>query len=182
MPDDPIVIVPYDPAWPEAFRAIRRELRAALGSVALRIDHIASTAVEALAAKPVIDVQVSVATLHPPEPFLGPLTALGYVWVRDNPDLSKRFFREPPGRARTHVHVRAAGSFAEQSALLFRDYLRSNRSAADAYGRVKERLAGQFRHDREAYGRAKDPQVWQILREAADWAQRVGWAPGPSDT
>jgi GrpB-like predicted nucleotidyltransferase (UPF0157 family) len=72
-----IEIVPYDPAWPELFAQLGRELRGGLGEVALRIDHIGSTSVPGLAAKPVIDVQVSVAAFEPLEAFKGPLERLG---------------------------------------------------------------------------------------------------------
>jgi GrpB-like predicted nucleotidyltransferase (UPF0157 family) len=86
-------------------------LRAALGEVALRIDHIGSTAVAGLAAKPVIDVQVSVAAFEPVEAFKDPLERLSYVYRADNPERTKRYFREAPGSRRTHIHVRRAGAF-----------------------------------------------------------------------
>jgi GrpB-like predicted nucleotidyltransferase (UPF0157 family) len=121
-----IEIVAYDPAWPERFVELGRALRGGLGEVALRIDHIGSTAVPGLAAKPIIDIQVSVAAFEPLEAFRGPLERLGYVYRADNSERTKRYFREPPGRRRTHVHVRRAGSFSEQWALLFRDYLRAH--------------------------------------------------------
>src|SRR5687768_1259826 len=70
---DPITVVSYDPAWPEIFRQLGTQLRAALGGVALRIDHIGSTAVPGLAAKPIVDVQISVERLEPVEPFRSPL-------------------------------------------------------------------------------------------------------------
>src|SRR5687768_10521599 len=124
MTNDPVEIVPYDPEWPLRFRHLASELRAALGDAALRIDHIGSTAVPGLAAKPIIDVQISVAELEPMTGYRARLEELGYRWRSDNPDLGKRYFREREGQPRTHVHVRPAGSFAEQFALLFRDYLR----------------------------------------------------------
>jgi GrpB-like predicted nucleotidyltransferase (UPF0157 family) len=109
-----IEVVAYDPGWPGRFAELGRELRAGLGEVALRIDHIGSTAVPGLAAKPIIDIQVSVAAFEPLEAFRVPLERLGYVYRADNPERTKRYFREPPGRRRTHVHVRRAGSFSEQ--------------------------------------------------------------------
>ena len=179
--DDPIVIVPYDPGWPGAFRRIGEQLRSTLGPVARRIDHVGSTAVPGLDAKPVIDVQVSVAALVPESPYLEPLRSAGYRWRADNPDRSKRFFREPLGAARSHVHVREAGSFDEQLNLLLRDYLRVQPAAATEYARVKRELAGRFRNDREGYVRAKEPTVWSLLRAAHDWSQANAWHPGPSD-
>jgi GrpB-like predicted nucleotidyltransferase (UPF0157 family) len=176
-----VEIVSYDPAWPARFAALGRELRGGLGEVALRIDHIGSTSVPGLAAKKIIDIQISVAAFEPLEAFKRPLERLGYVYRPDNPERTKRYFREPPGRRRTHLHVRRAGSFSEQWALLFRDYLRAHRDAAAEYEAVKRRLAIRFRDDRAAYTNAKAPFMWEVIRRADDWAQAHGWLPGPSD-
>ncbi|HEV2920340.1 MAG TPA: GrpB family protein, partial [Actinomycetota bacterium] len=146
-----IEVVAYDPGWPGRFAELGRELRAGLGEVALRIDHIGSTAVPGLAAKPIIDIQVSVAAFEPLEAFRVPLERLGYVYRADNPERTKRYFREPPGRRRTHVHVRRAGSFSEQWALLFRDYLRAHPAVAADYEAEKRTLAIRFRDDRHGY-------------------------------
>lgn len=180
-PTDPIVIVPYDPAWPNEFRAIAAGLREALGSKAVRIDHVGSTAVVGLDAKPVIDIQISVLGLEPFNDFRIPLERLGYRYRSRNPDLSKRFFDGPVGQRSIHVHVRVAGGFDEQFNLLFRDYLRSHPAEALDYAREKWRLAEMYRHDREGYVRAKEPTVWRLARAAHDWLQATAWAPGPSD-
>jgi GrpB-like predicted nucleotidyltransferase (UPF0157 family) len=177
----PVEILAYDPAWPEWFAELGRELRAGLGGVARRIDHIGSTAVPGLAAKPIIDLQVSVADFEPLAAYREPLERLGYVYRADNPERTKRYFREPPGRRRTHVHVRRAGSFSEQWALLFRDYLRAHPDAAAEYEAVKRRLALRFRDDRRRYTDAKGPFLWEVIRRADEWAQAQGWQPGPSD-
>jgi len=179
--EEPIVIVPYDPRWPGEFRDIGRRLRSALGPVALRIDHVGSTAVPGLDAKPVIDVQVSVASLEPDIHYLQPLEALRFRFHRENPDRTKRFFLGPEGERRIHVHVRRAGSFDEQLNLLLRDYLRTHSDSAHEYARVKWALAEKFRHDRDGYVRAKEPTVWSLLQKAHDWAQETGWSAGPSD-
>jgi GrpB-like predicted nucleotidyltransferase (UPF0157 family) len=178
---DPIVVVSYDPGWPELFRQVAAPIRQALGPLALRIDHIGSTSIAGLDAKPVIDVQISVASLEPVEPFRLPLESLGYVFRADNPELTKRYFRETPGQRRTHIHVRRLGSWAEQFALLFRDYLRLHPEDAREYAALKYRLAAQYRHDRQGYTEAKDPFIWEIMRKADRWSQAVGWQPGPSD-
>jgi GrpB-like predicted nucleotidyltransferase (UPF0157 family) len=176
-----IEVVDYDPAWPVLFAELGPTLRAALGVVAPRIDHIGSTAVPGLAAKPVIDVQISVAAFEPIEAFKDPLEQLGYVYRADNPERTKRYFREAPGHRRTHLHVRRAGSFSQQVPLLLRDYLRGHADAAAEFAAVKRRLAGQFPGDGAGYTDAKAPCVWDILRRADEWAQRQGWEPGPSD-
>jgi len=178
---EPIVILSYSQAWPRRFRTIATELRHALGEVALRIDHIGSTAVPGLAAKPVIDVQVSVASLESIASIAGPLRDAGYIWRVDNRDLTNRYFRELPGAPRTHIHVRKRGSWGEQFALLFRDYLRAHPVDAAGYAGVKHALAERYRHDRAAYVDAKEPFIWQVMRAASDWSQEIGWEPGPSN-
>ncbi|GLY71729.1 hypothetical protein Atai01_83480 [Amycolatopsis taiwanensis] len=134
-----------------------------------------------LAAKPVIDIQISVASLEATDAFLGPLTDMGLVYRADNPERTKRYFREPPGQRRTHVHVRQLGSFSQQFPLLFRDYLRCHLSAANEYAAAKRHCAAKFRNDRPGYVQAKDAFVWDIIRRADAWAQHTGWTPGPSD-
>jgi GrpB-like predicted nucleotidyltransferase (UPF0157 family) len=177
----PIEVLPYDGQWRTWFVEVSVRLRLALGDVALRIDHIGSTSVPGLDAKPVLDIQVSVADLEPSDSFRIPLTGLGYVFHTDNTDLAKRYFREPPGTRRTHIHVRRAGGFQEQTNLLFRDYLRTHPDAAAEYAALKHKLADQFRDDRIAYIEAKGHFVWSVLRGAHDWAQTTGWRAGPSD-
>ncbi|MGH2558293.1 MAG: GrpB family protein [Thermomicrobiales bacterium] len=178
---DPIVVMPYAPEWPARFRELAAAMRRALGDVAVRIDHIGSTAIPGLAAKPIIDLQISVASLEPVAPFRDPLERLGYVWRSDNPDRTKRYFREAPGTPRTHIHVRQHGSWSEQFALLFRDYLRASPEIANQYAAVKYDLAERYRHDRQGYVDAKDPFIWSVMAEASDWSQEVGWEPGSSD-
>ena len=180
-PHQPIEVAAYDPAWPTRFAELGRELRTGLGAVALRIDHIGSTSVPGLAAKPIIDIQVSVAEFEPLAAYRLPLERLGFVYRAGNPERTKRYFREPPGRPRTHVHVRRAGSFSEQWALLFRDYLRAHPEVAAEYETVKRRLAVRYRDDRRGYAAAKEPVSWAIIRRADGWAQVQGWQPGPSD-
>jgi len=174
-------IVHYDSAWPHLFRERAERLRRALGDVALRIDHIGSTSVPGLPAKPIIDIQISVATFEPLDAYRLPLESLGYVFRSANPERTKRFFREAPGERREHVHVRKAGSWGEQFALLFRDYMRSHQMEAAAYAELKRELAQQYREERHVYTDAKGPFIWDVMRRANDWSQDVGWEPGPSD-
>lgn len=175
-----VEIEPYSGEWPRLFQALGRSLREALGSVAVRIDHIGSTAVPGLGAKPVIDVQISVAAFEPLDAYRRPLERLGFLFRGDNPELTKRYFRESPGMRRTHIHVRRSGSWAEQFALLFRDYLRARADEAKRYERLKRELAGQYRERRHAYTEAKAPVIWEIMARADRWSQETGWAPGPS--
>jgi GrpB-like predicted nucleotidyltransferase (UPF0157 family) len=176
-----IEVVDYDAGRPSRFARLGERLRRALGEAALRIDHIGSTAVPGLAAKPVIDVQISVPALDPVRPFADPLRGLGFVYRADNRERTKRYFREPPGTARTHIHVRRAGSISEQLPLLFRDYLRAHPDEADRYAELKRELARVHEADRHAYTEAKVPHFWEVIAAADRWAQACGWEPGGSD-
>jgi len=97
------------------------------GTIAQRIDHIGSTSVPDLGAKPIIDIQTSVAALEPHAAFAAPHADAGYVFRASNAEPTNRYFREPPGTAaRTHLRVRQLGTFTEQFALLSPDSLRSH--------------------------------------------------------
>jgi GrpB-like predicted nucleotidyltransferase (UPF0157 family) len=176
-----VEITPYDPIWPSRFEQLGSELRIAVGTTALRIDHIGSTAVPGLAAKPIIDIQISVAAFEPLDAYRLPLERLGYVFRADNTERTKRYFREAPRTPRRHIHVRREGSWSEQFALLFRDYLRTHAEEARLYESLKYQLASRYKEDRRGYTDAKAPFIWEIMAKADRWSQEVGWEPGPSD-
>lgn len=175
------LIIDYNPAWSSEFAELGKTLRQALGDVAVRIDHIGSTSVPGLAAKPIIDVQVSVKSLEPIDQYRAAIESCGFKWRADNPELTKRYFREVPPRPRTHLHVRRSGSFGEQFALLFRDFLRTHPGCAADYGSFKRSVAHLLLTNRSAYVEAKEPFIWEMMRDADRWAQEVGWEPGSSD-
>ena len=178
---DKLIIVPYDPEWPLLFRQLGSMLRQALGTIALRIDHIGSTSIVGLAAKPIIDIQIAVAEFEPLDLYRLPLERLGYVFRATNPELTKRYFREQPGARRTHIHVRRSGSWAEQLTLLFRDYMRSHDEDVQVYAKLKYDLAEKYQQDRQCYTEAKSPLIWEIIRKADRWSQETGWKPEPTD-
>jgi len=178
---DRVVIVPYDPEWPALFSRLGVSLRKALGDTALRIDHIGATSVPGLDAKPIIDIQISVRTFEPLDAYRLPIESLGFVLRPDNPDRTKRYFREVPGERRTHIHVRRAGSWPEQFALLFRDYMRTHDEDAKRYAELKYRLAEQYAEDHRGYTEAKAPFIWETMVKADTWSQEIGWEPSPSD-
>lgn len=179
---EPIFIASYDENWPKEFQAIAGRLRQSLGDQALRIDHIGSTAVPGLHAKPVIDIQISVLSLEPMT-YKPSIESAGYRHREGNPDLTKRYFREMEGMRRTHIHVREAGSWSEQFPLLFRDFLRGHEEFRQLYAEEKYALARRYDqpHERHLYVDGKDPIIWRIMSEASKWSQEVGWKPGRSD-
>jgi GrpB-like predicted nucleotidyltransferase (UPF0157 family) len=170
-------IVPYDPRWALEFEVERDRIQAALGSLAVRIDHHGSTAVPGLAAKPVIDIQVSVARLHPIDPCAGMLADLGYVHVPHADDERCPFFHLPQRWPHTnHIHVVESGSEEERRTLAFRDYLRAHPSAAREYEALKRHLAGLHGGSdlasREAYASAKTSFIDRILTLALQPSER----------
>jgi GrpB-like predicted nucleotidyltransferase (UPF0157 family) len=184
-----IVIEPYDDSWPREFAAVEKLLSAALGDVALRIDHIGSTSVPGLAAKDVIDVQVIVADLNDSRLAVA-FDQLGAGATAINTDhvpagdrssspgaWEKRYFRAPASWRPTHLHVRAAGRPNERYALLFRDYLRHSTATAAAYAHVKLALARLHPNDITAYYDIKDPVCDVVMDAAERWARDTGWSP-----
>ncbi|ACT01477.1 GrpB family protein [Paenibacillus sp. JDR-2] len=174
-------IAVHNPQWHDMFQETAAKLRAALGDIALRIDHIGSTSISGLDAKPIIDIQISVSRLAELDGYKSRLEQLGFVYREDNPDLSKRYFREAPGNCRIHIHVRQSGSFSEQMNLLFRGYLRQHPEDCLRYGQEKHRLMEQYKHERIKYVEGKGPIVWDILHKAHLWSQSAGWQPELTD-
>jgi GrpB-like predicted nucleotidyltransferase (UPF0157 family) len=166
-----IQIVAYDPDWPAAFAAEAARLRTALGSMALRIDHHGSTAVPGLAAKPIIDIQISVASLQPLSLYGSKLEAIGYVHVPSADDSFCPFFHRPVQWPHTHhVHVVERNGHEERRTLAFRDYLRNHSNVAREYEELKRTIAAQVvgadAESREQYAVAKSDFVEQAVAVA----------------
>ncbi len=163
--NDPVVVVPPDDGWPAIFASWRWRLAAALGVVAVRIDHVGSTAVPGLAAKPVVDIQVSVGDVQDEGSYVPAIELLGPRLRSREP--GHRYLRPPPGMARdVQVHVCQAGGEWERDHLRFRDYLRTHPDRAAAYGALKIDLAARYPQDRIGYAEAKGPFIAETLRLA----------------
>ncbi len=185
-----IEIHDYRDAWTAEYSSQASALKAALGSLALRIDHIGSTSVPGLAAKDVIDIQVTVAALS--SEVIARLSSAGFVqhaqvgqdhippgMSDDVKQWSKLLFLERPGDRRCNIHVRQQGMANQRYPLLFRDYLRAHPATADAYAELKRRLAVSLAHPKQ-YPDVKDPAVDLIYLAAEDWANRTKWQPAES--
>lgn len=172
--DGAISVVAYDDRWPTRFSEWHERLSSALGAAAVRIDHVGSTAVPGLAAKPIVDVQVSVADTANEPAYLAAVESTGVLLRAREP--GHRYLRPPTDRPRdVHIHVCDAGSAWERNHLLFRDYLRAHPIARDAYGDLKRGLAERYPDDRLAYTDAKSAFILDALDEAAAWSARTGW-------
>ena len=155
MSADPVVIVPHDPTWPAQFLALQRRIVGALGPLALAIEHVGSTAVPGLAAKPVIDLDVIVRSPADIPAAIDALATLGYTAQGEKGVPGREAFRWPAGEARHHVYVCPQGTHALEDHLLFRDYLRAHPEVAQEYGRLKQAYAAQHGSNRDAYSVAK---------------------------
>lgn len=173
--DPGIRIVDYDPAWPALAQSELRRLREALGAVAVRLEHVGSTAVPGLAAKPILDLQLSVDALEPRARYVEPLQRLGYLFVPDPEFPDFHFFGKPPERPRTHhVHVCAAGSVHEWRHIAVRDFLRAHADEAERYAALKRALVARHPQDRLAYIAGKEEHVTALEARARAWARRRG--------
>jgi len=174
LPAGKVIIADYSPAWPAEFQAERARVLAALGGAVRAIEHIGSTAVPGLAAKPVIDIALAVDDLAAVPALVAPLAALGYEFLGEYGLPGRLFFRK--GEPATH-HIHAVRSDSEHWRVwrLFRDYLRRHAEEARRYAEFKRELAGRFAADRDAYTRAKTEYVSSILIRAG--AEATGYKP-----
>jgi putative glutamine amidotransferase len=160
-------IVEYDAAWPERFEQEAARIREALGDVAVRIEHVGSTAVPGLVAKPTIDIQVSIASMEPRAAYVEPLAGLGYRFVIDPERTDHEYFsRDDNGVRSHHVHVCLAGSKWERDHLAFRDHLRDDADTATEYGRLKRELANLHSKDLYTYVGAKTRFIETVVERA----------------
>jgi GrpB-like predicted nucleotidyltransferase (UPF0157 family) len=164
----PFSLVEPDPEWPARFADEAARIRAALGDVAMRIEHIGSTAVPGLPSKPIIDIQVSVASLAPRDPWRRPLEAAGYEHRVDPSSVEHEFLcrNAADGSRLVNLHVCPAESAWERRHLWFRDHLRHHPEDRDAYAALKRRLAVEHRNDVHTYSDAKTAFIREVERRA----------------
>lgn len=160
----------YDPRWPVLFAEEADRLRQALGDALVAVEHVGSTSIAGLPAKPVIDILVGVRALGEGEQAVPALEALGYEYRGENGIPSRLFFRKGPVQYRRthHLHLVETGHEQWASMLSFRDYLRAHPDEARRYEALKHALAHQFRGDRRAYTEGKTKFVRAALEKARD--------------
>jgi GrpB-like predicted nucleotidyltransferase (UPF0157 family) len=162
--DEPVRIVPYDPAWPERFEEEKRVLEDALGPwIVGGVHHIGSTAVPGLAAKPTVDVMIGVESLEASADAQPAAEAVGYRCFPYRPDEFHWFCKPSPARRTHHLILVPHEHPRFRARLAFRDALRSDAELAQAYERLKRRLAALHEYDREAYTSAKGPFIEDVL-------------------
>jgi len=157
-----IRIAEYDPQWPALFEKHAKIIAEAIGGAACRIEHIGSTSVPGLAAKPIIDILVVVKDSRDESVYLRQLEAAGYLLRVREPDwYEHRMFRTP--ERDVHVHIHSDGCPEIQRNLTFRDRLRRNSDDRKRYEQIKRQLATQDWPDMNAYAQAKTQVIEDVI-------------------
>lgn len=187
FPDEParVTVVEYQTRWPSEFEELATQLSNVLGPTAILIDHVGSTSIPGLAAKDVIDIQVRVTSVD--DAVVPAMASVGFrcrpePWNRSETSLGitcpKLVFAAPVGAHFCNIRIRQADAPNSRFALLFRDYLRADDVARDAWGAFKKRFAVSV-IDYADYGQIKAPATEILIRAAEQWAANRGWAVGP---
>jgi GrpB-like predicted nucleotidyltransferase (UPF0157 family) len=167
MPDAPIEIVEYSPHWAIEFAREQQALAQALAPWLIGPpEHIGSTAVPGLAAKPLIDILAPVASLEESVGCIEAARRVGYVYFPYKPDLMHWFCKPSPEHRTHHLHIVPMNSRLWFERLAFRNALRGNEALRAEYQELKFQLAAQHRGDREAYTEAKSPFVQRVVHAA----------------
>jgi GrpB-like predicted nucleotidyltransferase (UPF0157 family) len=162
------MIADYSPHWPGQFNAEASIIRAAFGATKIELEHIGSTAVPGLPAKPIIDILLGATSLAEIEGHISHLETVGYRYVREFEKQlpERRYFVKPDGGAmQFHLHAVERGGPFWRDHLRFRDALREQPALREQYQELKRQLASSFRLDRDAYTNGKAPFIEGVLNE-----------------
>lgn len=162
----PIVVADHDPGWPALFERLARPVREAVADLGARVDHVGSTAVPGLAAKPIVDIDVVVPAPSDVPEAIERLRALGYVYQGDKGIEGREAFLGPPGAPVHHLYVVVDGNGPHTDHLRFRDHLRNHPETAEEYAALKRDLARRHGCDRIAYTEAKTAFIAAALGAA----------------
>jgi GrpB-like predicted nucleotidyltransferase (UPF0157 family) len=162
-----VEIVPYSCEWPELFALEVRRIQEACAGIVRVIEHIGSTAIPGMPAKPILDLMPGLDLFQDGLETIEPLKRLGYEYAGENGIPGRYYFRLlHEGKSVVHVHMFEIGTQNWQRHLIFRDQLRTNPAAAMQYAELKKELAARFRNDREAYTNGKSEFINSILQKA----------------
>ena len=162
-----VIVVPYDPKWKDDFEEIKKDLAAAIGDLNVCIEHVGSTSVEGLAAKPIIDIDVLLPDVSDFSAVAERLASIGYYHVGDQGVLDREVFKyeNKPHLRKHHLYVCPPQSAEYHRHVTFRDYLRTHPEAVLEYGKVKTEGAKRFPNDMDSYMAFKAPIVEAIYRK-----------------
>lgn len=177
-----VEVLPYDAQWAQQFERLRARVLSAgrEGGLDFHIEHVGSTAVPGLAAKPIIDVDVLVAETAQLDAARAVLTRMGYEAEGNLGIVGREAFRAPVGDPAHHLYLLGASHPQAVAHLAFRDYLRTHPETAAAYGQLKQRLAARFGCDRRGYTEAKTAFVESTLRHAVTAAPLPAHSGNPT--
>jgi len=161
-----ITVVDYDPTWPTAFEAVRARVWPVVSDIAIAVEHVGSTSVPGLPAKPIIDISVVVPTGAAVVVAIERLSTLGYQHLGNLGIEGREAFASPNMPPRHHLYVCPSDSLALKNHLIVREHLRAHVEAATAYGALKRHLAEQFSEDIDSYTEGKSDTLLGILRTA----------------
>ena len=162
-------LVPYTSEWERLFEEEKGRLRSAIGDYAVDIQHIGSTAIPGLEAKPIIDIAIALRRLEDVEKCIEPLESLGYEYKGDEGYPGSFFFAKGDPSNRTHyLHVVERDSEAWKGYIRFRDYLRRHRRVAEEYAKLKRELARKSGGNRDLYTPGKAEFIERVLQMAAE--------------
>jgi GrpB-like predicted nucleotidyltransferase (UPF0157 family) len=160
-----LVVVDYDPAWPQLFETLRARIHPAVADIAVAIEHIGSTSVPGLAAKPIVDMVV-VVPIDRVATAIDRLARLGYAHKGDMGIPGREAFANPPDTPRHHLYVCPVGNTGLANPLAVRDYLRAHSDAALEYADLKRGLAVRFADDVDGYVEGKSAFILDVLRKS----------------
>ena len=167
--DKQIVIEKYTTGWALSFNEEQKLLKGVVGDIAISIEHIGSTSIKGLGAKPIIDIMMGVYDLKDVDGAIEPLGNIEYEHVFHEEFPNRRFFRKGLWRAGTHhLHIYKYESEEWNSNILFRDYLRKHPDVRNQYNQLKIELAQKYRCDRVGYTAAKAPFIRNVIQKAKD--------------
>lgn len=167
--DKQIVIEKYTSNWALSFNEEKKLLKDIISDIAISIEHIGSTSVKGLGAKPIVDIMIGVCDLEEIGDFIEPLSNIGYEHVFHKEFPNRRFFRKGLWRAGTHhLHIYRYESEEWNSNILFRNYLRKHPDVRNQYNQLKIELAQKYSCDRVKYTEAKGPFITDVIQKAKD--------------
>jgi len=155
----------YSPEWAKIFEREEKLLQSSIGKYIIEIQHIGSTSIPGIVAKPIIDIGVAIGRFEGGVVCIKPLEGLGYIYNGEN-GIPRRHYFDKGDPTAYHLHMLEQDSDEWKKHITFRDFLRNNEEAAREYARLKQQLAVKFRHDRLAYTNGKSEFVERILKTA----------------
>lgn len=171
-----VKLVSYNPKWKTSFEREKKRIQKALGNLAISIEHVGSTAIPELSAKPIIDIAIIVKSIKSPGKLVRILESLGYEFKKDDDVLGRLFFTKGPESKRTHyIHVVKFKGKEWKKLTLFRDYLLSHKQAIQKCSGLKNKLAKDYALDRKSYTSGKNEFIRDIIKKAKN-AQKSGYS------